>query len=164
MKRHYSLCLLTAMLLGGLNLTAQETVPSFEPANLKGVWQMCFYVSDSPQIPGELKPGNTFKILSNDGHITNFTLVPGKGAILTGEGTYEQIADDKYVEHIDRSIHLPMLNGKTNTLTFEIKDDRLLKLKFYIEKDQNENTVDTWYHETWVRVLMPDKYPEDLLR
>lgn len=162
MKQHYFLFFVTVMLLGTMGLMAQEV--TFKPANLKGIWQMCFYVSDSPNIPGELKPGNTFKVLSDDGHITNFTFVPGKGAILTGEGTYEQIADDKYVEHIDRSIHLPMLNGKTNTLTFEINDNRLLKLKFYIEKDQNDNTVDTWYHETWVRVIMPDGYPEDLVR
>lgn len=164
MKRHYSLFLLTAMLLGGISLVAQETTPSFKPANLKGVWQMCFYVSDSPKIPGELKPGNTFKILGDDGHITNFTVIPGKGAIITGEGTYEQIADDKYAEHIERSIHLPMLDGKTNILTFEIKEDRLLKLRFYIEKDQNGNTVDTWYHETWARIIMPAEYPEDLIR
>lgn len=164
MKQHYSFIILVAMLLGVTTIKAQETNIGFKPANLKGIWQMCFYVSDSPLIPGELKPGNTFKILTGDGHITNFTVIPNKGAIITGEGTYEQISDNTYIENIRRSIHLPMLNGKTNTLTFEIQEDRLLKLKFYIEKDQYGNTVDTWYHETWKRIDMPVTYPEDLVR
>lgn len=164
MKQHYSFIILVAMLLGVINVMAQETDSSFKPANLKGIWQMCFYVSESPDIPGELKPGNTFKVLTDDGHITNFTVIPNKGAIITGEGLYEQTSDNTYVENISRSIHLPMLNGKPNTLTFEIQENRLLKLKFYIEKDEYGNTVDTWYHEIWMRVNMPPKYPEDLVR
>lgn len=164
MKQHYSFIILAAMLLGVINVMAQETDSSFKPANLKGIWQMCFYVSESPDIPGELKPGNTFKVLTDDGHITNFTVIPNKGAIITGEGLYEQTSDNTYVENISRSIHLPMLNGKPNTLTFEIQENRLLKLKFYIEKDEYGNTVDTWYHEIWMRVNMPSKYPEDLVR
>ena len=51
-----------------------------------------------PDIPGELKPGNTFKVLTDDGHITNFTVIPNKGAIITGEGLYEQTSDNTYVE------------------------------------------------------------------
>ena len=89
MKQHYSFIILAAMLLGVINVMAQETDSSFKPANLKGIWQMCFYVSESPDIPGELKPGNTFKVLTDDGHITNFTVIPNKGAIITGEGLYE---------------------------------------------------------------------------
>ena len=164
MKQHYSFIILAAMLLGVINVMAQETDSSFKPAYLKGIWQMCFYVSESPDIPGELKPGNTFKVLTDDGHITNFTVIPNKGAIITGEGLYEQTSDNTYVENINRSIHLPMLNGKPNTLTFEIQENRLLKLKFYIEKDEYGNTVDTWYHEIWMRVNMPPKYPKDLVR
>ena len=164
MKQHYSFIILAAMLLGVINVMAQETDSSFKPANLKGIWQMCFYVSESPDIPGELKPGNTFKVLTDDGHITNFTVIPNNGAIITGEGLYEQTSDNTYVENISRSIHLPMLNGKPNTLTFEIQENRLLKLKFYIEKDEYGNTVDTWYHEIWMRVNMPPKYPKDLVR
>ena len=164
MKQHYSFIILAAMLLGVINVMAQETDSSFKPANLKGIWQMCFYVSESPDIPDELKPGNTFKVLTDDGHITNFTVIPNKGAIITGEGLYEQTSDNTYVENISRSIHLPMLNGKPNTLTFEIQENRLLKLKFYIEKDEYGNTVDTWYHEIWMRVNMPPKYPKDLVR
>lgn len=164
MKKYYLSVVIVAMLLMITNATAQEVTTRFKPANLKGIWQMCFYVSESPNIPGELKPGNTFKVLTEDGHITNFTVIPNKGAIITGGGTYKQISNDTYIENIERSIHLPMLNNKTNTLNFEIKDDKLLKLKFFIEKDEHGNTVDTWYHETWFRVEMPDKYPEYLVR
>lgn len=164
MKQHYSFIILAAVLLGVTNVMAQRTNKGFKPAPLKGVWQMCFYVSESPDVPGEFKPGNTFKILTEDGHLTNFTVIPNKGAIITGEGLYHQTSDNTYIEEITRSIHLPMLNGKTNTLTFDIQDDGLLKLKFYIEKDQYGNTVDTWYYETWKRVKMPATYPEDLVR
>lgn len=164
MKKHYLSVVMVAMLLVITNVTAQEVTTHFEPANLKGIWQMCFYVSESPDIPGELRPGNTFKVLTEDGRITNFTVIPNKGAIITGGGTYKQVSNDTYIENIEQSIHLPMLNNNTNTLNFEIKDGNLLKLKFFIEKDENGNTVDTWYHETWFRVEMPDKYPEHLSR
>ena len=164
MKKHYFFIMLSAMLLTVAQVTAQEKTETFKPANLRGVWQMCFFVSESPDIPGELKPGNTFKVLTDDGHITNFTVIPNKGAIITGYGTYKQVSDNQYDVCIERSIHLPVLNGEVNHLQFEIKDDRLLKLKFFIEKDLNGNTVSTWYHEVWARVIMPDMYPKDLVR
>ena len=40
-----------------------------------------------------LKPSNTFKVLSDDGRIVNFTMSPGKDAIITGYGTYQQLTD-----------------------------------------------------------------------
>ena len=164
MKKHYLSIILIAMLFAVPDMMAQKKSKGFKPANLKGVWQMCFYVSESPDIPGELKPGNTFKLLSEDGFITNFTVIPNKGAIITGYGRYEQVEAGAYNENIEKSIHLPMLDHKTNILYFEIQEDRILRLKFYIEKDEYGNTVDTWYHETWTRVEMPDKYPENLVR
>lgn len=164
MKRHVLLLLAAALWCCTTALMAQKTKQDFQPADLQGIWQMYFYVSESPNIPGELRPGNTFKILSADGHITNFTLSQGKGAIITGEGTYEQVAADQYAEHIQRSIHFPVLNGRTNILTFELKENRLLQLKYFIEKDEEGNQIDTWYHETWVRCVMPTQYPKDLIR
>ena len=164
MKKLRLIIILTTMLSMVTCLMAQEKSENFKSANLEGVWQMCFYVSESPDIPGELKPGNTFKVLTQDGHITNFTVIPNKGAIITGYGTYKQIAENQYDECIECSIHLPMLNGQINHLQFEIKGDRLLKLKFFIEKDEDGNLVNTWYHETWAKVIMPEKYPENLAR
>lgn len=164
MKTRNLLIIILAMLLVVPGVMAKKNKKNFKAANLKGVWQMCFYVSESPDIPGELRPGNTFKVLSEDGYITNFTVIPNKGAVITGHGTYEQVSDSIYHENIVRSIHLPMLNDQVNALQFDISDDKLLWLKFYIEKDEYGNTVDTWYHEVWKRVEMPDKYPENLVR
>lgn len=163
MKTRYILTLLTAMLLLTPDVTAQKK-KKFQDTNLKGIWQMCLYNSEAPDTPGDLKPSNTFKILSDDGRITNFTVIPGKGAIINGYGTYTQVSDGVYHENIERSIHLPMLNNAVNKLYFEIRDNKYLRLKFYIEKDENNNVLDAWYHETWVRVEMPDKMPEDLVR
>lgn len=163
MKTRYFFTLLTAMLLMVPGVMAQKK-KKFQEANLKGIWQMCCYVSESADIPGELKPSNTFKILSDDGRITNFTVVPNKGAVMTGYGTYKQVSDGVYNENIQRSIHLPMLNNDVNVIYFEMQEDKLLRLKFYIEKDENGNILDSWYHETWMRVEMPDKYPENLVR
>jgi len=164
MKTRYLFTLIAAMLLMVPGVMAQKSKNKFQKANLNGIWQMCCYISESPDAPGELKPSNTFKILTNDGQITNFTVIPTKGAVITGVGTYEQVSDGVYNENIKRSIHLPMLNNQVNTLYFELQEDKYLRLKFYIEKDENGNILDAWYHETWQRVEMPDKYPENLVR
>lgn len=164
MKARYLFTFITMMLFVVTSGMAQKKKKNFEPANLQGVWQMCFYVSESPDAPSQLKPGNTFKVLTPGGFITNFTIIPNQGAIITGYGKYEQVSDNLYHESIERSIHLPVLNSQVNQLQFEIKDDKVLHLKFYIEKDQFGNTVDTWYNETWTRVEMPDSYPVDLVR
>lgn len=164
MKAQNLLLALVAMLLFIPNSMAQKKKASFKEANLKGIWQMCVYISENPDVPGELKPSNTFKVLSDDGKITNFTVIPNKGAILTGIGTYEQVSDNVYNEHIKRSIHLPMLNEQVNSLQFEIQDDTQLFLKFYIEKDENGNNLETWHYETWIRVQMPDKFPDNIVR
>ena len=86
MKRRY-LFILTAvfMLLGSRAMAQVES--GFASANLNGIWQMCFYVSGNPEIPGELKPSNSFKILSDDGKFTNMVMIPNRGAIIIGSGT-----------------------------------------------------------------------------
>ena len=58
------------MLLAVGNSIAQA-VQEKTPVNLQGVWQMCFYRSNSPDIPGELKTSNSLKILSDDGRFIN---------------------------------------------------------------------------------------------
>ena len=57
--KHRILFLLVAMfLVSGISKTMAQST------DLRGIWQMCFYVSGDPTIPGELKPSNSFKILS----------------------------------------------------------------------------------------------------
>lgn len=163
MKKIYFFTMLTVMLLGVTGVRAQEKV-AFQPANLKGIWQLCHYVSEVPDVPGALKPSNTFKVLSDDGRIVNFTIIPGVDAIITGYGTYAQLTDKSYKESIQKNIHLPMLDNQNNILEFEIVDGELLYLKYYIAKDLNGNELNSWFHETWKRLNMPAKYPEDLVR
>ena len=162
MKRSFFFTMLAAMLFAVTGVMAQEKA-NFKPANLQGIWQLCHYVSELPDVPGSLRPSNTFKVLSADGHIVNFTVRTGADAIITGYGTYEQLTDNTYRESIERNIHLPMLDHKDNVLEFEIVDD-IMYLKYFISKDLNGNELNTWFHETWKRLEMPDKFPEDIVR
>lgn len=164
MKRHLFFAMLAAMLLVAVGAAAQGN-KNFKPADLKGIWQLCHYVSETPNVPGMLKPSNTFKVLSDDGRIVNFTLIPGSDAIITGYGTYEQLSDNTYKERIEKNIHLPMLDNKDNVLEFELADKGLyMHLKFFIAKDLNGNELNSWFYETWKRVRMPAVFPEDIVR
>lgn len=163
MKKIYFFTVLTAMLLVVSGAMAQKK-GKFQPANLKGIWQLCHYVSEVPDVPGVLRPSNTFKVLSDDGRIVNFTIIPGADAIITGFGSYKQLTDKSYKESIEKNIHLPMLDNRDNILEFEIVDGQLLHLKYYIAKDLNGNELNSWFHETWKRVGMPAKIPEDIVR
>ena len=62
--------MLAVVLLAVTGVRAQDKA-AFEPAHLEGIWQLCHYVSENPEIPGTLKPSNTFKVLSDDGRIVN---------------------------------------------------------------------------------------------
>ena len=73
MKRKKLFLLMIAFLLIGTSRVVGQEKSDAAPVNLKGIWQMCFYVSGTPQVPGELKPSNSFKILSDDGKFTNMT-------------------------------------------------------------------------------------------
>ena len=64
MKRKKLFLLMIAFLLIGTSRVVGQEKSDAAPVNLKGIWQMCFYVSGTPQVPGELKPSNSFKILS----------------------------------------------------------------------------------------------------
>ena len=163
MRKLYFFTMLTVMLFAVTGAMAQKKA-KFQPANLKGIWQLCHYVSEVPDVPGVLKPSNTFKVLSDDGRIVNFTIIPGQSAIITGYGTYKQVTGSSYKESIEKNIHLPMLPNKDNILEFEIEDDELLHLKYFIAKDLNGNELNSWFHETWKRVEMPAVFPEDIVR
>ena len=163
MRKLYFFTMLTVMLFAVTGAMAQKKA-KFQPANLKGIWQLCHYVSEVPDVPGVLKPSNTFKVLSDDGRIVNFTIIPGSSAIVTGYGSWKQLTDDSYRESIEKNIHLPMLDNQDNILEFEIKDSDYLHLKYFIKNDLNGNELNTWYYETWKRISMPAKFPEDIVR
>ena len=163
MKRCLLFVLAAVFGLLGSQIKAQ-TESGFATANLEGIWQMCFYVSGNPDIPGELKPSNSFKILSDDGKFTNMTVIPNHGAIIIGSGTYKQTAPNAFTEHVEKNLHLPQLVGADNVLEFEMKGGEVMIVKFFVKKDNEGNDIDSWYYETWKRVKMPLAYPKDLVR
>ena len=156
------LFLLAAMLLSTVGFSMAQTAEK-TPTSLNGVWQMCFYRSSSPGLPGELKTSNTLKILSDDGKFTNLVMSP-TGAIIIGTGTYEQTSFNSYIETVEKNLHLPQLVGHKNVLEFEMKGGDVMILKYFLKEDVNGNRIDTWCYETWKRVTMPNEYPADIIR
>ena len=126
MKKLYFFTMLSIMLLAVTGATAQKKT-KFKAADLKGIWQLCHYVSESPDVPGALKPSNTFNVLSYVGLFVKFTFIPGAVAIISGYGTYKQLTDDSYKESIEKNIHLPMLDNPAIFLNFWIKQMLLYK-------------------------------------
>ncbi len=163
MKGNFCFTMVALLLLAITGVKAQEK-SEFKPAELKGIWQLCHYVSEDVDIPGALKPSNTFKILGDDGTIINFTTRPGLEAIITGYGTYEQLSDNTYKESIVKNIHLPMLDQKDLILEFDINESGVMFLKFFIDKDLNGNELNSWFYETWQRVIMPEEFPDGIIR
>ena len=163
MKSRY-LFLLIAALLMSLGVSFAQEVQEKTPVTLGGVWQMCFYHSVSPDIPGELKTSNSLKILTDDGHFCNLVMMP-QGAIIIGSGTYKVKSPGVYTEYVEKNIHLPQLNGQTNDLYFELKENgTLMYIKYYLKNDLNGNEINSWNHEIWKKVEMPTSYPENIVR
>ena len=158
MKRRILFFLVAMFLVSGISKTMAQT------ADLRGIWQMCFYVSGDPSIPGELKPSNSFKILTDDGKFINMTMIPNKGAIIIGSGTYKQTAPNAFTEHVEKNLHLPQLVGVDNVLEYEMKGGEVMIVKFFVKKDVDGNEIKSSYYETWKKVKMPATYPNDLVR
>ena len=154
MKRHFLFSMMAVLLLLGSGRMVAQTSNQTTPVELNGIWQMCFYVSGDPSIPGELKPSNSFKILTNDGQFVNLTVIPNQGAIIIGSGTYKQTAVNAFTEHVEKNLHLPQLVGKDNVLEYEMNGDIML-VKFFVKKDPDGNDINSWYYETWKKVRMP---------
>ena len=162
MKRHYLIAFLAMfLLLGTGRVMAQSEAVS---SKLVGVWQMCFYVSDKPDVPGDLRPSNCFKILGGDGTFINMNVIPNYGAIIQGLGTFKETAPNAYTEHVEKNLHLPQLVGVDNVLEYEMKGDDVMVLKYFVKTDKEGNELNTWYYETWKRVRMPAKYPSAFVR
>lgn len=164
MKRHFLFSMIAVLLLLGSNRAMAQTASDAKPNALNGIWQMCFYVSGDPSIPGELKPSNSFKMLTDDGKFINMTVVPNHGAIIIGSGTYKQTAVNAFTEHVEKNLHLPQLVGKDNVLEYEMRGGDVMLVKFFVKKDAEGNDIDSWYYETWKKVKMPAVLPKDLVR
>ena len=153
-----------AMLLMAVGSVMAQDIEEKKPVSLNGVWQMCFYSSSLPDIPGELKTSNSLKILSDDGRFTNVVMMPS-GAIVIGYGTYDLKSSNVFNEYVTRNIHLPQLNGQVNEMHFDLRENGdLMYVKYFVEKDIDGNAIESWAHEIWKRVEMPTKYPDNIVR
>ncbi len=164
MKRHFLFSLIAVFLLLGSGRMMAQTTSGFKSTELNGIWQMCFYMSSDPNAPGELKPSNSFKMLTDDGKFINMTVIPNKGAIIIGSGKYKKTATNAFTEHVEKNLHLPQLVGKDNVLEYEMKGGDVMVLKYFVQKDADGNEINSWYYETWKKVKMPTAYPKDLVR
>ena len=159
MKTRYFIALVAFVAMSLSTMLAQTGTPT-----LHGVWQMSFLTSSSPDEPGELKTGNSLKILTTDGKFMNVVMMP-QGAIIIGYGTYKINSDESYTEVVEKNIHLPQLNGQENQLMYEFSEDgNVMYLKFFVKYDINGNQIDSWSKEIWKRVIMPDEYPTNIVR
>ena len=155
------LFVLILLLTGSVSVMGQK----HSKPDIRGIWQMCFYVSSNQDMVGELKPSNSFKMLTDNGRFINMTVIPNHGAIIIGEGKYKVNSDSVYTEHVEKSIDLPQLSGADNVLHFSLKDsNELMVLKYFIAKDNNGNEINSWVYETWKKVEMPLRVPQDLVR
>ncbi len=146
--------------MGVVNTYAQDWFNETTPKSLQGVWQMCFYSSSLPALPGELKSSNSLKILGEGGEFTNVVMMP-TGAIIIGLGTYTLDSDSTFTEHVKKNIHLPELDGKDNVMHFELAENgKLMFVKF----KSSEAGDDVWSHEIWRKIDMPSTYPTDIVR
>jgi len=139
---------------------AQDLFSDGTPVSLKGVWQMCFYSSSLPALPGDLKPSNSLKILGEGGEFTNVVMMP-TGAIIIGSGTYTQNNDSIFTEHVKKNIHLPELDGKDNVMHFELAENGTL---MFVKFKSSEAGDEVWSHEIWRKIGMPSSYPTDIVR
>ena len=163
MKIRYFFLMALLMLLAVGNSGAQD-VQEKTPITLHGVWQMCFYRSNSPDIPGELKTSNSLKILSDDGRFTNLLMMQ-TGAVILGYGTYEINNEGLYTEYVEKNVHLPQLNGEKNEMHFKLKENgTLMYVKYFLKNDAKGNEIESWCHEIWKKVEMAPVYPGDELR
>ncbi|WP_300725566.1 DUF4488 domain-containing protein [uncultured Bacteroides sp.] len=163
MKIGKLLLTLTLSLLS-VGITWAQDAKEKDPNSLNGIWQMCFYRSASPDIPGELKTSNSLKILADDGNYYNLVMMP-QGAIIIGYGTYSVPEKGVLAEKVEKNIHLPQLNGQRNDLHFELREGGdLMYVKYFLKNDIHGNEINSWNYEIWKRVEMPDSYPENIIR
>ena len=155
--------MLLAMTSAFVDTKAQD-IQEKRPVNLSGIWQMCFYCSPSPDVPGELRASHSLKILSGDGRFCNLVMTSA-GAVIIGYGTFSLSSSTFYTEYVEENVHLPQLKGSETKLYFELKEGgKLMSVKYFVETDAEGNRIDAWYKEMWRRVEVAPAYPGDDFR
>lgn len=132
-------------LLAPLGASAQGSRPA-----ITGVWQQVQQAKGD----GHLMKLPVWKVMQNDGSFCTFLIANESGqSIITNEGRYEQTNDSTIVEHITGSITDPDLIGKSNTLTYQLRQADQMSVSYTVPGSSRAN------HETWVRVKL--EFPEE---
>ena len=131
--------MLAVVLLAVTGVRAQDKA-TFEPAHLEGIWQLCHYVSENPEIPGTLKPSNTFKVLSDDGRIVNFTIRPGADAIIIPSKNSVSVNADAMKTSAGALHTLPVCREQSLTNTIKYLKDCGFKIVAATEKGDYDYT------------------------
>lgn len=143
------LLLFTVMATFAITVNAQNTnLGKKNP--IEGLW-----VFRGQRVNGEVslqKNLNTFKLISTDNSLLNFVASPEK-PFITLKGHVEVLSDSVFVEHIEKALN-SSLNGKASELQYKIEEDRLLYVKFFIEKNSLNQPINLWFEEIWERVEM----------
>lgn len=132
-------------LLAPPSLNAQRS-----QTGIAGVWQQVQQAKSG----GRLMKLPVWKVMQNDGSFCTFLIANESGqSVITNEGRYEQTSDSTITEHITGSITDPELIGKSNTLTFQLRDTGHMAISYCVPGSSRTN------HETWVRVKL--EMPEE---
>lgn len=125
-------------------------------SSLQGLWVLM-----GMRVKGEVTPQrnhSAFKLISPDNTFMNFMVMPQQ-SVITAKGTVDVVSDSVFVENVEKSVN-STLNGKTTELAYEVKNKRLLYVKFFIEKSSLGQDINQWYEEVWKLVEMPEQ-PQD---
>ena len=120
---------------------------------LVGLWSL-----KGVRVEGALMPHrgqSTFKHIASDKTFMNFMVLP-QNSMITAKGTIDVVSDSVFIENIDKSIN-SSFNGKSNELQYQLEEENLLYVKFFVEKSSIGQNLNQWYEEVWLRVEMPEE-------
>lgn len=92
--------------------------------------------------------GYTAKILLN-GSFKTFKVL-GNKTIITGEGNFDVVTDDYYIENITNHLNTTLI-GKSQKTEYRLEDN-MLYVKFFVEKSNLGTDLNMWYEEVWERI------------
>lgn len=153
MNKHFLLCAILCTWFFAGNIHAQQQTTSTPDSPLYGLWTLV-----GENVNGKFKPtvrsNKIFKMITKDNQFMNF-IITGERSLISAFGGVELRSDSVYVEKIEKSLNTT-LNGEDNEMHYNIKEDNLLYVRFFLEKNALNQPLNQWYEELWIRVMMPD--------
>ena len=126
--------------------TEQTHIPASK--TMIGIWRQTGIVNPNNGQTINVLSGN-YKVINPDG--TYFTFVtwgsndPIKGTTIGQYGTYEIKSDALMMEHINKHVINPQLNGKSAELKYNFIDENTLMMAW-------QNDFKQWINEKWTRL------------